>query len=31
LDVEETKELHLSLRFIREDVNGEQSEMVFEP
>jgi UDP-glucose 4-epimerase len=31
LDVEETKELLLSLRFIREDVIGEQSEMVFEP
>jgi UDP-glucose 4-epimerase len=31
LGVEETKELLLSLRFIREDVVGEQSEMVFEP
>jgi len=31
LSLEETKELLLSLRFIREDVVGEQSEMVFEP
>ena len=31
LGVEETKELLLSLRFIREDVIGGQSEMVFEP
>ena len=31
LGVEETKELLLSLRFIREDVVGGQSEMVFEP
>ncbi|MBN1182837.1 MAG: polysaccharide biosynthesis protein, partial [Bacteroidales bacterium] len=31
LSLEETKELLLSLRFIREDVAGEQSEMVFEP
>jgi len=31
LGVEETTELLLSLRFIREDVVGEQSETVFEP
>ncbi len=31
LDVEETKELLLSLLFIREDVVGGQSEVVFEP
>ncbi len=31
LDVEETKELLLSLRFIQEDVLGGQREMVFEP
>ena len=31
LSLEETKELLLSLRFIRADVVGEQSEMVFEP
>jgi UDP-glucose 4-epimerase len=31
LNLEETKELLLSLRFIREDVVGGQSEMTFEP